>query len=95
MKRSKLFISAGAVLLAAVSFMATKAEKRFVNVTSARLVGISGASITNLAAGRFTTNKGSFGKTVFLVTVGARNANPVLATLTTNITSFTSKVYWH
>ncbi len=95
MKSTKLFISTGIALLATVSFFATKAEKKFVGVTSARLPLISTNAIMGLSSAHFTTIKGVFGKTVFLITIGASLPIPPLDILKTDISTYTSNVYWH
>jgi hypothetical protein len=94
MKKSKLFIGLGALVLAIGGVFATKANKNFVTFVGAfdgTLSPISGSTF-NLPTTTFTTTV-TAGLTIVIATVGA---NHVLATLkTTTGSSPHKKVYFN
>jgi hypothetical protein len=64
MKRSKIFMAAGAFVLAVTAMFATKANKKFASFTTG-YIGSTGAYVSGFAANTLTTTKGTF-KTAFV-----------------------------
>lgn len=90
MKKSKLFLGFVAVVLAVVGFISTKANKKFIGITSA-YARVLGVTITGLPSAHFTNVFSASVKTVYLKTVG----NGVVSTLFTSSALGAKKVYYH
>lgn len=74
MKKTSFFVAAGAVVLSVAGFIATKANVKFANVTSAHFSGISTPG-TFIASGHLTTVKSANSRTLYLATVTSGNTN--------------------
>lgn len=96
MKKTQLFVGIAAFALAIGGFVATKANKKFVAVSSGAFMTGTTSTIGSASSlsGGFTTTTNAFTRVVQLIkTNGTSGSGTVLATLRTSAVSGSKKVY--
>jgi hypothetical protein len=97
MKRSRLFMACGTLLLTSVAIFATKANKKFSSVTSAR-IGSSGPNYLRDASSSLLTLGGKSGQVsinVYTSTGNLDNNNGTLSAALFTATHGSVDVQWH
>jgi hypothetical protein len=102
MKKSRIFMATGGFVLAVAGMFATKANRKFVAVTTAethaKFLNIADATlvtVSGISSGHFTSSKGTGASTAFIGLVTANNGVIGKVTLVTTTGLHTQAVYYY